>query len=204
MNDKEYLNQISSSVRPEKKPKMSFMSSPIFKALAIGVIAFVMIVVLGSILGGNKGDLENSTIALKLHLDNTSEIVSKYQKSIKSSDLRSSSASVYSVLTNTSREVTDYLTAKYSYKSGSGDKKIIEEATLNKDGLDTDLADAKINGTLDRIFALKMKYEISLLMAEETNIYNTTGDTTLKNIMNSSYNSLETLYNKLNDFSETK
>ena len=183
---------------------MSFMSSPIFKALAIGIIAFVMIVVLGSILGGNKGDLKNSTIALKLHLDNTSEIVSKYQKSIKSSDLRSSSASVYSVLTNTSREVTDYLTAKYSYKSGSGDKKIIEETTLNKDELDTDLTDAKINGTLDRIFALKMKYEISLLMAEETNIYNTTGDATLKNIMNSSYDSLETLYNKLNDFSETK
>ena len=113
MNDKEYLNQISASVRPEKKAKASFVSSPFFKVGIIGVIGFTVIMIIGMILNGIKGDVKSKTISLKLHLDNTSEVISSYQKSVKSSDLRSSSASLYSVLTNTSREITDYLSEKY-------------------------------------------------------------------------------------------
>lgn len=203
MDKKEYLEQLSSTVRPKSKPKGSFMSSPFFKVALIGVIGLMLIVILGSILGGN-GNAKTQLISLQLHLDNTSELVSTYQKSIKSSDLRSTSASLYSVLTNTAREVENYLLAKYNAKVSSAEKNIKDEAQLAKDNLNAELLNAKINGLLDRVFALKIKYEVSVFMEEESDIYKSAGDESLRDILSSSYNSLKTLYEKLDSFSETK
>ncbi|MBQ2660461.1 hypothetical protein IJF86_03545, partial [Candidatus Saccharibacteria bacterium] len=78
------------------------------------------------------------------------------------------------------------------------------EADLNRDSLESDLKSAKINGILDRIYARKMAYEISLLLGEESAIYNATEDTSLKSVLGDSYSSLSNLYDKFNDFSETK
>ena len=204
MDDKEYLKQISASVRPEKKPKTSFMSSTLFKVGMGGIVAFIAIMIISSIISGAKGDVKTQSIALKLHLDDTAAVISVYQKSVKSSGLRSSSASLYSVLSNTSREVGDYLTDKYSYKAGSENKNLKDAAALHKDGLETDLFEAKINGILDRIYTHKMAYEISLIMTEESSIYNASGNETLRGILETSYNSLDKLYEEFNNFSETK
>ncbi len=204
MNDKEYLKQISSAVRPEKKSKMSFLSSPIAKALLIGVVGLIVIIIIGSILGGGKAGTASKTASLKFHLDNTATVISDYRKLIKSSNLRSSSASLYSVLTNTSKEVTEIL-PKLGFSSNSADgKKLSNKAVKNKDALENDLFEAKINGNLDRIFALKMAYEISIIMSDEADIHNATNNEALKSSMSSSYSSLEMLYDKFNDFSETK
>ena len=164
-----------------------------------------MIMILGGIISGGKADLQTRGINLKLHLDNTADVISTYQKSVKSSVLRSSSASLYSVLSNTSRELSDYLTQTYSsYKAGSEKKELKNAAELQKNELDSDLFEAKINGILDRIYAHKMAYEISLFMTEESSIYNSTGSDTLKGILETSYDSLEKLYDAFNEFSETK
>ena len=202
MDDKEYLKHISSTVRPQKAPNTGFTSSPLFKVILFGVIGLILIIVLGSFLGG--GDGKTKLASLQLHLDNTSELISVYQKSIKSSDLRSTSASLYSVLTNTSREVEDFLKTNYKFSVGSLEQNVKDQAIINKDELDAELLEAKINGLLDRVFVLKIKYEISAFMAEETDIYNSTSNESLQTIIGSSYNSLSTLYDKLDSFSETK
>lgn len=202
MDNKEYLNQIASKVRPEKKSRLGFMSSPIFKVAIGGVVAFALLAIIGAVLSGSKESLKNQCIGLKLQVDNTYNVASDYQSNLKSSDLRSSSASFRSVLANTSRDLTDYVTEKYSYKAGKEDEDVASEAKLNKDALEADLFEAKINGTLDRIFARKMAYEVSLLMNKETSIYRATTDETLKEIMNTSYGSLETIYNAFNNFTE--
>ena len=170
----------------------------------IGVVGFILIVIIGSLLGGGKGNFKSQLAALQLHLDNTSSLISTFQKSVKSSDLRSTSASLYSVLTNTSRDVASYLSSKYKFKVSSAEQNVKNQAKLARDGLEAELMNAKINGLLDRVFAMKMKYEVSTFMAEETEIYNASGDESLRGAMNSSYNSLKTLYEKLDSFSETK
>ena len=110
---------------------------------------------------------------------------------------------MYGVLADTSSKLTNYLTEKYGTKIKDADQKIIEQATLEKDGLESELFEAKINGILDRIFTHKIAYEISVLMAEETEILEKTGNDDLKEILTTSYNSLSTLYSKFNDYSET-
>ena len=107
------------------------------------------------------------------------------------------------VLADTSGKLTNYLSEKYNYKPNDVDQKIKEQATLEKDGLESDLFEAKINGVLDRIFTHKISYEISMLMTEEAKIQNSTKDETLQEIMSTSYSSLSTIYDKFNNYSET-
>lgn len=184
-----------------KKNKKSLLSSPFFKIGLIGIVGLIIIIIVGAILKGSGDKVVKRSIALKWHLENTAAVISDYQKNVKSSDLRSSSASLYSILTNTDREITDFFSTKGIEQN---DKDIIAQANLEKDGLETDLFEAKINGILDRVYALKMAYEISTLMTEETDIYHAASDDNLKKILESSYSSLDTLYGKFNSFSETK
>ena len=203
MEGQDYLNQISMQNRPVKKTGMSkILSSKIFMVSMIGVVLLILIIIVGSILsGGKKGD-KNLSYALKAHLDNTEEVIQTYQPSVKSSDLRSSSASLYSVLSNTNRELTDYVTEKYDFKEKDLPEVTVSDAQLARDDLEADLFNAKISGTLDRTYALKMAYEISLIMSEEAEIINSTSDADLGELLTTSYNSLKNLYSKFDDFSE--
>lgn len=204
MDGQEYLNQISAANRPVKKSSGGILGSKIFWAGAIGAVALVIIIIIGSILSSGKGGEKNLSYALKLHLDNTASVIQEYQSDVKSSDLRSSSASLYSIISSTSGELTKYITEKYNFREQDVDKNIVEEATLVKDGLEADLFDAKINGVLDRIYAHKMAYEISLIKTEEAKLINSTSSDELKEVLISSYNSLDNLYGNFNNFSETK
>ncbi len=107
-------------------------------------------------------------------------------------------------MSNTNRELTEYITEKYDYKEKNVNADIINEATLARDGLEADLFEAKINGNLDRIYAHKMTYEITMLMNDEAKLINATNDNNYKDILNRSYNSLETLHESFSSFSETK
>ena len=49
-----------------------------------------------------------------------------------------------------------------------------------------------------------MAYEISLMANSEAQLLKSTNNDTLKEMLTTSYNSLDNLYDKFNDFSETK
>ena len=205
MEGQEYLNQISAAARPAKESKTKkILSSKLFIFGVVALVLFILMAIIGAVLGGNKDNEKNLDYRLKLHLDNTAEVIQEYQTNIKSSDLRSSSSSLNSILTGTSQQLTTYLTEKYAFKESNIDEKIVEQANLEKDGLKSELFEAKINGILDRIYAHKMAYEISVLMSEETKLMDMTKNETLDNLLKTSYDSLNVLYEKFNDFSETK
>lgn len=203
MDGQEYLNQISAQNRPVKSSGISsILSSKFFLLGVVGVVLLIFVLMIGVMLSGGKGGEKNLSIALKLHLDNTTEIIEDYQKIVKSSELRSSSASLYSILTSTDSELADYINTKYSSKEKDLDKKIANNAQMARDELENDLFKAKIGGTLDRTYALKMAYEISLIQSEELKIMNISKSDDLKGILTKSYDSLKNLYSKFNDFSE--
>ena len=202
MDGQEYLNQISVGSKPVKNNSKNILSSK-YIVLGMGaLILLVLIIIIGSILGSKKNAEKNLPYALLLHINNTAELIQQYQPEVKSSNLRSSSASLYGVLTNTSRSLTNHLTEAYDYKEKNLDKKLIEEATLNQDNLEADLFEAKINGILDRIYAHKIAYEISILNNEEAKIVNITSDSKIKEILTTSQSGLEALYERFNSFSE--
>lgn len=209
MDGQQYLNQISESNKPVKKSGgkagiSTIISSKFFKIGAIAVGLLIVIMIIGSILGGNKSDNKTLCYDLKLHLDNTSAVIQEYQKYVKSSILRSNSSSLDGVLVNTSKDLTNYLVDQYSFKDKDISKKTLEEAELVKEELSNELFEAKINGILDRIYAHKMAYEISLLTAEEAKLLKSSKSDVLTELLNTSYESLTVLYDEFNNFSETR
>ena len=113
MEGQDYLNQISANNRPMQKQQKGILSSKFFLVGAIGLGALIIIIIIGALVNGNKGGEKNLSFALKLHLDNTSSVIEEYQPNVKSSSLRSSSASLDSVISDTNSKLTDFVTAKY-------------------------------------------------------------------------------------------
>ncbi len=204
MEGQDYLNQISANNRPTKKQQKGILSSKFFLVGAIGLVALIIIIIIGALVNGNKGGEKNLSFALKLHLDNTSSVIEEYQPNVKSSSLRSSSASLNSVISDTNSKLTDFVTAKYEFKEKDVDKKLKDAAARNQEELSNELFEAKINGVLDRVYAHKMSYETSMLMTEEAKLINSSKDDALKSILSTSYDSLKNLYDNFNNFSETK
>lgn len=210
MDKQEYLNQISAENRPVRASgKLSkLLSSKLFLLIAGALLLFIILAIIGGVISGSKGGIKSKSYALAMRIDNTMSVINDYRKLVKSSDLRSSSASLYSVLSNTNRDLNNYLDEKFGVKSKdiatAIGKNLVDEITLEKDGLEADLFEAKINGNLDRIYAHKMTYEITVLMNKESEVYESSGDDTLKAIIQTSYASLENLYNTISNFSEAK
>ena len=205
MDGQEYLDRISSKVQPSRKKIGEWtFKSKILLIIGVCFSVLVLFAIIGALLGKNTRSEKTECSGLLLHLDNTSKTITKYQPLIKSSSLRSSSASLYSVLANTSNSITEYLTQEYKVKAPKDvNKKVTEKASADNEALEDELFKAKINGVLDRVFANKMAYEISLFMAEEDNLYKITKDDSLKEALDKSRNSLKNLYDKINGFSET-
>ncbi len=208
MNGQEYLDEISKKSKPVNPNNSSFLDkvlhSPFFLVGAIGIGLFIIIAILGSILDGGN-DTSEKTLAetLQLHIEGTSEVIQQYQPNVKSSDLRSSSASLYSVLTNTNSSITTFLTTNFNEKSDKkASEKLATAAEEAKTTLGNELFEAKINGILDRIYAHKMAYEISLFLTEEERLINKTTDESFAASLSESASSLENLYEQFNNFSE--
>ena len=206
MDGQEYLDRISSKVQPSRKKIGEWtFKSKILLIIGVCFSVLVLFVIVGALLGRNTKNEKTDCSGLLLHLDNTSKTITKYQPVIKSSSLRSSSASLYSVLANTSNSITEYLTQEYKVKAPKDvNKKVTEKASADNEALEDELFKAKINGVLDRVFANKMAYEISLFMAEEDNLYKITKDDSLKEALDKSRNSLKNLYDAFDNFSETQ
>jgi hypothetical protein len=204
MQGQEYLNQISASNRQVQKSGNKILSSKFFIVGAIGAILLVLILIIGAILNAGKGGEEESSYALILHVNSTVEEIQEFQTNIKSSTLRSDAGSLQGVLSNTSTKLTTYLEGKYNYKESNISSSLTAEAEANKAVLHNELFEAKINGILDRIFAHKMVYEISLFLTEEGKLLKMTNDEDLTTILSTSYKSLENLKTNFEDFSEGK
>ena len=159
--------------------------------------------IFGSMLGSGT-TLEQRCADLKLHIDRTTEVISQYQSLVKSSNLRSMSASLKGALANTSSQLNNFMVNVYGYDEGKVKETVVQEADLHRDELMNDLFSAKINGLLDRVYAHKMTNEIYLIMSDESGIANDSKEEELKTILQTSYSSLNNLYTQFNDFSETK
>lgn len=208
MDSQDYLNQIAATSKPVA-PKTGFAGIVSSKYFKWGIIAFVVliaIIIFGSMLGGNKKpSVGEKCYALNLRLTSNVEMIDTYQPSVKSSKLRSISATLKGIFSNTSSQLTTYITQVLGINEN--DKSMAnleEEAELNKEALNEDLFAAKINGVLDRTYAHKMAFEIYSIMSDQAGIVNATNDEDLKSLLDASYTSLDNLYNEFNDFSETK
>lgn len=204
MDSEAYLNRISISNRRHKAGGNNFLNSIWFKVIVGVVLGASIFMIFSSILGSGES-VKDKLTALKLHTTNLSKTISTYQPRVKSSSLRSNTASLNGVLTNATNGITNYMTEKYKTKDDKNVSKNLKkkEEDLTKK-LEDELFNARINGLLDRTFASKMAYEITVISTRSKEILKLTKNDDLKNILNTSLNSLDNLYNSFNNYSEAR
>ena len=138
MDSQSYLNEISSSVRPEKKSKHFNLSSN--KFVLVGLICgvgIILMAIIGIVLSNSKAGVKEQAISLMLRLDSLSSVIDEYQPYVKSSDLRSNSASLSGIIKNTNTDLTEYIIETYDFKSA--DDKVQEEEDARTEELKGEL-----------------------------------------------------------------
>lgn len=199
MDSEAYLNQIS---RTNRKIKQSggILSSKFFKIGAVLIGLAILIMVISNIM--DPGDTtKNKIMALKLHSTNLTATINKYRPLIKSPNLRSSSVSVNSILDNLNRDLDAYISKVYK-NAKTPEKAVTKKEQDLSDKLNDDLYNAKINGFLERTYASKIAYEITIITTRQKEILKITKNADLKNSLESTLNSLNNLYNNFNNYSE--
>lgn len=206
MDNLEYLQQISKSNRPvaPAQPTSKSNLSLIIKITIGGIISFVAILILGIALG-NMG-AKSSDLAKQIYIrsNNLNSTITTYNRSLKSSRLRSISSSLSGTLVNTSNQLSNYLT------STSDDSKtalvpseaITTSETELIDNLNTTLNNAKLNGILDRIYEHQIASQVSLLLALESQLLGRSPDEPLLSIIQQSYASLSTIQTSLEEYDD--
>ena len=201
MDNQAYLDQIAASNRPEKSSKLStVIKSNIFKIGAGAVGLFIILFIIGQILSGIQGNTKQTFFDFKVRLDNVTGTIEEYQGLVKSSRLRSYSASLSTIISSTQKSVEEYANKTYPKVKITGSDEINKAA----EELKNDLFNAKINGLLDRVYARKLAYEISVIMSEESKLIKAVKDNDFKKALQSSQNSLSIIKESFTSFSETK
>ena len=200
MDKQEYLNQISAHVAPPKKGVPSFLTSKIFWFIIGGILLAAFILIVGNAATSGRVTVKDRVIELMLHVDNTNNAVNTYKNNLKSSALRSYSASLTTILGDTSSKLNNYAAQAYEYNPKKLDPEVATAAATAADELNNDLFTAKITGNLDNMYDLKMVYEISTIMTQAEAILNATNNEDLHNILTPSLESLDTIYKNFDEY----
>lgn len=202
MDGQQYLDQITPTANKHGKFSNLFSNS-IGKLLILGVVATILIIIIGSAFKGETHDAKSDLISLKLRLDNFSETVAKYGSYTKSSSLRTLTNTLSSMLNDSKENVKTHLTDAYQFNES---KEITEDATAAEaeyfTNLNAELATASTGQSFDRAYARKISLALNHLMDLEYSIYTYASNDDTKNLLSTFYNDLVPIYNSFNNYSE--
>ena len=200
MNDLEYLNQISAKPAPvqptlfDKKTKL---------ILIVAATVLLLVVILAAVAGSSSGSEPTATSELSRlyqRSDTLEKTLTTYTPSVKSSALRSSAASLSTILAELKSTSNTYFTASGAkledYPLPTADSK-------NLTAMSSALESARLNGILDRTFAHELDYQIRYLIIIEDSTLAKSSDSSLTTFLKSSKASLERLRDTFASFSES-
>ena len=204
MDNLEYLKQISQSNRPVKQAKAGGMSTGLIVKIAVlGGVLFFLLMAVGLLLGNLGGKTSTLTKQLYARTTAVNTTISPYTATVKSSRLRAIGTSLAAVLTNSSKQLSTYLTGKDSKKDALvlGGKEAEQETKLIE-SLSTSLNNAKLNGLLDRTYENQITLQVSLLLSLTSQILSRSKDEQLLEIVSSLHASLNTIHGSLESYQD--
>lgn len=206
MDNLEYLQHISQSNRPVAPVKKSKISIALIgKILLGGIVATALIIGVSVLLTNKSNKSEDLTQQLYLRINNINKTVTDNTRLLKSSQLRSISVSLSGTLTNTATQLSNYAAAHN--EDGKKDPlapktAILEVETTSINTLNTVLSNAKLNGLLDRTYAVQIHLQVSLLLSITSELINRSSDEPdLLQILNQFQSSLSVIEQNLDNYS---
>jgi hypothetical protein len=179
----DYLNQIA----PKQQKKLSFSRGPrLF--IFIGIIAVLVVVAAAIVLNIIAQSTRHPLEQMAARLNATEKIVTSAKPHLKSSELRGLNSNLALYLTNTNRDISEPLLSAGVHVDKL-DKKILSEES--SDPILERLEDARLNAIYDRTYAREMAYQLETLITLMKQIYSSTGNSELKEFLQTTYASLE-------------
>ena len=204
MNDMAYLQSISADVAPAKPASSSLLGGLNFRKVGIFAGVALFIIILLAVLSAalpSKATLSDDLSRIYLRSDALLTSLQAYTPYVKDSTLRAHGADL-------STSLTELKAASESALSASGAKPdasaLPAEDTALIDSLNANLEKARLNGILDRHYALEFDYQIRYLLLLEDSALQKSDNSALSASLSSSYRSLETLRLTFSSFSESK
>lgn len=203
MDNYEYLKHISKSNRPDPSVKKSSASMGlIIKILVGGILATILLIGLGLLINGNSTTSSDTVKQLYTRMENVSKLVNDYNKSLKSSQLRAINYSLSGTLTGTIPQLGNYLKESSSNSNSiAPPSNLATTETTLYESTNAKLADAKLNGMLDRIYTAQIHMQISLLMNLTSEVLKRNSSTDLHTILDNFYSNLKVIEETLNNYS---
>lgn len=201
MDKMAYLQEISA--KPSKSPLLSsegFFSKKVLIPLAAVAVFAIIIIIVGMATGGTPKSLE-STLRLNNRTSNLIATLNTYNKNLKSSELRSMGSSLLSVLQSTQTPLADSVQNDFGKINKSTEEDLAAEETEYITNVNTTLENARLNGTLDRVYAREIAYQIAMLRALQQECAESTTNDALKTSLTTSMVSLNNLYTQFTNFS---
>ena len=201
MDGMTYLNQISTKQKPQKQGFAGLPFSPKLLKFLIGAIILTVIIIVASMLL-NSGD-KNTKLATQIitKTENLTKTIDTYGKEVKASNLRSITATLKGVLTETQKGISDISsTAKKDKDSNNEKNKTIKEETTHIEEINGKLLNAKLNGQLDAEYLNQIVTETTLLISLEGNLLEKTKNDQLKETLSKSMTDLQNVLNQLNNY----
>ena len=203
MNNLEYLNSISAPARPAKPQSKGISGGLVLKLLAAAVVVLVAIFGLSAIQNNSTAKATDLARQLYLRMNNVSSLISRYNSSLKSSQLRSINYSLSGTLTGSIAQLGNYLNST----KGKNEKDISPSAAVAtseglfiNDSLAT-LDNAKLNGILDRYYVAQIHMQVSLLLALASELAARDHTPALNEILGSLHSNLTVIEEAITNYS---
>lgn len=203
MDNADYLQHIAKQTKSAQKSGGGLLSPTMIKLIAGGIIAFILIMVLGAVINGANSKTTALYEGLYLRLQNFSADngpLAKYSKSLKSSDIRAAAGSLKNSLYATHQSLSGALSELKIDPAELNEETIAEENAVIED-YEFSLHNAKLNGLLDRTYVNSTLLQITLIYSMESEILEKTDSETIKEILVRSMTDLAILHEKFTELS---
>lgn len=201
MNNMDYLSQITGSVQGSNKGNggQKLLTPLMIKIIAVGVVLFVLLLVVGGMLGGLASKAADLAKQIDVRMTNLIALEDTYGKEVKSPKLRALGDTMNGVMTDTTQKLTALLneTEKFDVSKPTG--KFADEEAKTSEELGVAFENAWLNGQLDEVFVREMSYQVTVLLSMESEVLERTQNEELQGIMNKSTEDLQIIQSNLNN-----
>ncbi len=190
--DPNYLDSIAPVA-----PRPTFFSGSFGKIFFAMIGVFVLAVSLIIAFSGKDNTADLQQIAVRL--DNLIKVVKKVQPDLKSNNLSTTNSNYTIWMTDSLRDANDLLSQAGVKKTQYNKEMVSEEATL-ADELAETFEDARLNATLDRVYARTMASEAEKLMNMFNLMAKQSGAPAIRDYAKTSSANLEPIQKSFDDY----
>jgi hypothetical protein len=201
MDNQAYLDQIAVKGKVKSGP---ILTPFLIKIIAAGIITLITMIIVGSVINASSAKVTQSYERVYVTINTISNEESPfrvYLEKVKDSNLRSYITTLLSSLRTTGITL-EGIAPNVGINANAITPAVRAEDDANFYDLDDSLRDAFYTGTLDRTYAAKAYYEISLLLSYEEAARSKTPNQEFANLLDQSISDLKTIQEQFKAYNE--